>query len=79
MTGYLPEALQDELRLARRQTRRDESTRVVHVGDEALVGVGARVIPGRRIGGRAVVGAGAVVIEDVPDGSTVVGTASTIR
>jgi sugar O-acyltransferase (sialic acid O-acetyltransferase NeuD family) len=45
----------------------------VFVGRGALVGVGAAVIPGRRVGASAVVGAGAVVIHDVPDGATAVG------
>jgi sugar O-acyltransferase (sialic acid O-acetyltransferase NeuD family) len=39
----------------------------------ALVGIGAVVLPGVRVGAWAVVGAGAVVIHDVPAGATVVG------
>lgn len=46
----------------------------VAVGAEALLGIGARVIPGITIGERAVVGAGAVVVHDVPSGMTVVGS-----
>lgn len=46
----------------------------VTVGAEALLGIGARVIPGVTIGERAVVGAGAVVVHDVPSGMTVVGS-----
>jgi sugar O-acyltransferase (sialic acid O-acetyltransferase NeuD family) len=45
----------------------------VHVGEGALIGAGAIVIPGRKIGAWAVVGAGSVVINDVPDGARVVG------
>jgi UDP-perosamine 4-acetyltransferase len=45
----------------------------VHVGAEALIGIGARVIPGITIGDRAIIGAGAVVVHDVPAGITVVG------
>jgi len=45
----------------------------VHVGEGALIGAGAIVIPGKRIGAWAVVGAGSVVIHDVPDGAKVVG------
>lgn len=48
----------------------------VAVGEGALVGVGAVVLPGRSIGRWAVVGAGATVTRDVPDGSTVAGTAA---
>lgn len=45
----------------------------VQVGECALVGSGADVIPGVRIGADVVVGAGAVVLRDVPDCSTVAG------
>jgi acetyltransferase-like isoleucine patch superfamily enzyme len=42
--------------------------------EDAFIGTGASAIPGVRIGRRAVVGAGATVITDVPDDTTVVGT-----
>jgi len=45
----------------------------VEVGEGAFLGIGSCVIPGIRIGAWAVVGAGAAVIEDVPEGVTVVG------
>jgi sugar O-acyltransferase (sialic acid O-acetyltransferase NeuD family) len=50
----------------------------VHIGDRAYIGAGAIIkqgVPGRplRIGADAVVGMGAVVIEDVAAGQTVVG------
>jgi sugar O-acyltransferase (sialic acid O-acetyltransferase NeuD family) len=45
----------------------------VHVGMGALIGIGAAVLPGRAVGDWAVVGAGAVVTEDVPKGTVVVG------
>jgi sugar O-acyltransferase (sialic acid O-acetyltransferase NeuD family) len=45
----------------------------VSVGAEALVGMGAVVLPGVRIGARVTVGAGTVVLEDVADGMTIVG------
>jgi sugar O-acyltransferase (sialic acid O-acetyltransferase NeuD family) len=45
----------------------------VTVGEGTFVGIGAAVIPGIRIGAWSTVGAGAVVIRDVPDGTTVVG------
>ena len=45
----------------------------VVVGEGALVGIGANVIPERTIGAWSVVGAGATVIEDVPERATVVG------
>jgi acetyltransferase EpsM len=45
----------------------------VVVEDDAFLGVGAVVLPGRRIGRGAVVGAGAVVVRDVAPGTTVAG------
>lgn len=45
----------------------------VSVGDTSFLGVGSRVIPDLRIGAQVMVGAGAVVIADIADGSTVVG------
>ena len=45
----------------------------VTVGIGAHVGIGATVLQGRRIGDGALVGAGAVVVEDVAAGVTVVG------
>jgi sugar O-acyltransferase (sialic acid O-acetyltransferase NeuD family) len=45
----------------------------VDVAGGAFVGIGATVIPQCRIGAWAIVGAGAVVIKDVPETSTVVG------
>ena len=45
----------------------------VVVESGAFLGTGAIVLPGRRIGQEAVVGAGAVVVDDVPPGATVVG------
>ncbi len=45
----------------------------VTVGEGSYVYTGAVIIPGKRVGRWAKVGAGAVVIEDVPEGTTVVG------
>ncbi len=45
----------------------------VTVAARAFLGTGAVVIPGCTIGRDAVVGAGAVVVEDVPPGATVMG------
>lgn len=38
----------------------------VWVGEGAHVGIGAAILPGRKVGCRALVGAGAVVVEDIP-------------
>jgi acetyltransferase-like isoleucine patch superfamily enzyme len=45
----------------------------VVVGEDALVGAGAVVLPNIRIGANTVVGAGSVVTSNVPDGATVRG------
>lgn len=45
----------------------------INIKKRAKIGIGARVIPGVTIGEDAIVGAGTVVINDVPDGATVVG------
>jgi sugar O-acyltransferase (sialic acid O-acetyltransferase NeuD family) len=41
--------------------------------EDAFIGTGAAVIPGRTIGRRAIVGAGATVIHDIPDDATAIG------
>ena len=45
----------------------------VDIGEGAVVGAGAVLLPGIAIGARALVGAGAVVVKDVPAGATVFG------
>ncbi|HEY0673486.1 MAG TPA: NeuD/PglB/VioB family sugar acetyltransferase [Longimicrobiales bacterium] len=45
----------------------------VQVGERAFVATSASIIPGVRVGADAIVGAGAVVLSNVADGSTVVG------
>jgi sugar O-acyltransferase (sialic acid O-acetyltransferase NeuD family) len=50
----------------------------VSCGEDAFLGIGAAVVPGIRIGRRAIVGAGATVIADVPDDVTVAGTPARI-
>jgi serine O-acetyltransferase len=43
------------------------------LGDDVLVGAGAKIVGNVRIGSRTRIGANAVVVDDVPDGATVVG------
>lgn len=43
------------------------------LGDNVFVGAGAKIIGGVHVGSNAKVGANAVVVDDVPDGATVVG------
>jgi maltose O-acetyltransferase len=48
--------------------RREEYGKPVEIGSDVWVGGGAIILPGVRIGSRAVIGAGSVVTRDVPDG-----------
>ena len=48
--------------------RRQEFGKPVDIGADVWVGGGAIVLPGVRIGSRAVIGAGSVVTRDVPEG-----------
>jgi len=48
--------------------RRVEYGKPVEIGDDVWVGGGAIILPGVRIGSRAVIGAGSVVTRDVPEG-----------
>jgi len=45
----------------------------VSVGEGTLIGAGATVIPGKKIGKWATIGAGAVVVTDIPDFAVAVG------
>ncbi|AKQ64727.1 Maltose O-acetyltransferase [Myxococcus hansupus] len=48
--------------------RKEEFGKPVTIGSDVWVGGGAIILPGVRIGSRAVIGAGSVVTRDVPDG-----------
>lgn len=47
--------------------RRQEFGKPVSVGSDVWVGGGAMILPGVKIGSRAVIGAGSVVTRDIPD------------
>ncbi len=47
--------------------RREEYGKPVAIGSDVWVGGGAIILPGVRIGSRAVIGAGSIVTRDVPD------------
>lgn len=51
----------------------------VKVGERAMIGAGAVVLPGVEIGADASVAANSLVIEDVPPGATAVGVPAEIR
>jgi serine O-acetyltransferase len=44
-----------------------------HIGNDVIIGCGARILGNISVGDGAVIGANAVVLEDVPAGATVVG------
>ncbi len=50
------------------QRRSKEFGKAIEIGSDVWVGGGALILPGVRIGSRAVIGAGAVVTRDIPDG-----------
>lgn len=52
---------------------RDYTAEPPVVEDDASIGAGAVILPGVRIGSKAMIGAGAVVTRDVPAGETYVG------
>ena len=56
-------------------TRREglENAKPVTVGDDAWLGGGAIVLPGRTVGNGAVIGAGSVVTKDIPPNAVAVG------
>jgi maltose O-acetyltransferase len=49
------------------QRRRAEVGKPIDIGADVWVGGGAIILPGVRIGSRAVIGAGSVVTRDIPD------------
>jgi len=50
------------------QRRRDEYGKPIDIGSDVWVGGGAIILPGVRIGSRAVIGAGSIVTRDIPEG-----------
>lgn len=55
------------------QRRHSEYGKPVEIGADVWVGGGAIILPGVRIGSRAVIGAGSIVTRDVPEGVLAVG------
>ena len=53
--------------------RREEFGRPVEIGSDVWVGGAAIILPGVRIGSRAVVGAGSVVTRNIPEGAFAAG------
>jgi len=54
-------------------TGKERGKRHPTIGDNVVIGAGAKVLGNIRIGNNVQIGANAVVIKDVPDNSTVVG------
>lgn len=52
---------------------------LVEIGDYARIGLGAVVLPHRKIGRNSIVGAGSVVTRDIPDGQVWAGNPATYR
>jgi maltose O-acetyltransferase len=50
------------------QRRREEFGKPIEIGSDVWVGGGAIILPGVKIGNRAVIGAGSVVTRDIPEG-----------
>jgi maltose O-acetyltransferase len=48
--------------------RKQEYGKPIEIGSDVWVGGGALILPGVRIGSRAVIGAGSVVTREIPDG-----------
>ena len=46
----------------------------VNIGELAEIGVGTKIIQGKRIGKQSIIGAGAIVVKDIPERCTAVGT-----
>lgn len=46
----------------------------VHIGESAELGTGMQVIQGKKIGKQGIIGAGAVVVKDIPEKCTAVGS-----
>ena len=57
------------------ETRREglENARPITIGDDAWLGGGAIVLPGRTVGDGAVIGAGSVVTKNIPPNTVAVG------
>jgi UDP-perosamine 4-acetyltransferase len=51
----------------------------VTIGERAFLGVGARAIPGVRIGADTILGAGGVVVRDLPDAVVAIGVPAQIK
>ena len=59
--------------------RVEEYGRPVEIGADVWIGGAALILPGVRIGDRAVIGAGSVVTRDVPAGGVAVGNPARLR
>ena len=51
----------------------EENGKAAKIGDNVMIGAGAKIIGDVRIGSHVKIGANAVVLQDIPDGCTAVG------
>ena len=59
-------------------TGKEKGKRHPTVGNNVIIGAGAKVLGAINIGSNSKIGANAVVIKDVPEGATVVGVAANV-
>lgn len=62
-----------DIRLEHAVTIGAEKGQAPVLGDDVFVGAGAKILGGVRVGSRVKIGANAVVLDNVPDGTTAVG------
>ena len=60
-------------------TGKDKAKRHPDIGDNVIIGCGAKVLGPIKIGNNVKIGANAVVLKDIPDNSTVVGIPGEIK
>ncbi|MCB0888341.1 MAG: hypothetical protein KDB38_02935 [Nocardioidaceae bacterium] len=52
---------------------------VVEIGDHSHIGLGAVILPHKKIGRNCIIGAGSVVTRDIPDGQVWAGNPAVFR
>ena len=60
-------------------TGKDKDKRHPDIGDNVMIGAGAKILGPIKVGNNAKIGANSVILNDVPDNSTVVGIPGVIK